>query len=176
MAVEFDRNVTEYEVREVFSKIITPADEVITFGCYRRTGVMMRLLNLLGTAACIVLAVMFYTLFAKNGTGQNLIVSWVIIGIFAAVGIYLLIKAANGESDVYYIFTDRVIASKTKRQLIGRVFYTANLAYVRTQKGREYDLIIVRQKYMSGERRLCCVEDAGVVLGLCAAKVGARII
>lgn len=175
MAVEFDRDVTEYEVREVFSKILTPADEVITFGCYRRTGVMMRLLNLLGTAACIVLAVMFYTLFAKNGTGQNLIVSWVIIGIFAAVGIYLLIKAANGESDVYYIFTDRVIAAKTKRQLIGRVFYTANLTYLRTQRGRECDTIIARVP-VQGEKRVCCVEDASVVLGLCAAKVGARIV
>lgn len=175
MAVEFDRDVTEYEVREVFSKIITPADEVITFGCYRRTGVMMRLINLLGTAACIVLAVMFYTLFAKNGTGQNLIVSWVIIGIFAAVGIYLLIKAANGESDVYYIFTDRVIAAKTKRQLIGRIFYTANLTYLRTQRGRGCDTIIARVP-VQGEMRVCCVEDASVVLGSCAAKVGARIV
>lgn len=175
MAVEFDRDVTEYEVREVFSKIVTPADDVITFGCYRRTGVMMRLLNLLGTAACIVLAVMFYTLFAKNGTGQNLIVSWVIIGIFAAVGIYLLIKAVNGESDVYYVFTERVIAAKTKRQLIGRIFYTANLTYLRTQRGRECDTIIARVP-VQGEMRVCCVEDASVVLGLCAAKVGARIV
>ena len=71
MAVEFDKDVTEYEVREVFGKIVTPADDVITFGCYRRTGVMMRLLNLLGTAACIVLAVMFYVFFAKNGSGQK---------------------------------------------------------------------------------------------------------
>lgn len=175
MAVEFDKDVTEYEVREVFSKILTPADEVITFGCYRRTGAMTRVLNLLGTAACIVLAVMFYVLFAKNGSGQNLIVSWVIIGIFAAVGIWRLIKAANGESDVYYIFTDRVIAAKTKRQLMGRIFYTANLSYMRAQRGREYDTIIARVP-VQGEHTVCYVEDAGVVLGLCAVKGKVRII
>ena len=174
MAVEFDKDVTEYEVREVFSKIVTPADDVITFGCYRRTGVMMRLLNLLGTAACIVLAVMFYVFFAKNGSGQNLIVSWVIIGIFAVVGIWLLIKAANGESDVYYIFTDRLFAAKTKKQLIGRIFYTANIAYMRAQRGREYDTIIVRMA-AQGEHRVCCVEDASTVLSPCAVKSGVRI-
>ena len=175
MSVEFDRDVTEYEVREVFGKILTPDDEVIAFGCYRRTGAMLRVLNLLGTAACVLFAVMFYVLFAKNGTGQNLIVAWVIIGIFAAVGIYLLIKATNGESDMYYIFTDRVIAAKTKRQLLGRAFYTCNLSYIRAQRGREYDVIIVRTA-VQGERRVCCVEDAGVVLGLCAVKGRVRIL
>lgn len=175
MAVEFDGDVTEAEVREVFGKIVAPTDDVIAFGCYKRTGVMVRLLNLLGTAACFVLAVMFYILFAKNGSGQNLVVSWVIIGIFAAVGIWLLIKAANGESDVYYIFTDKVIAAKTKRQLMGRIFYTCNLSYIRAQRGKEYDIIIVRTA-MQGERRVCYVEDAGAVLGLCAVKGSVRII
>lgn len=174
MAVEFDRDVTEYEVREVFSKVVIPADEVITFGCYRRTGVMVRVLNLLGTAACIALAVMFYLFFAKNGTGQNLIVSWVIIGILAAVGIYLLIKAANGESDVYYIFTDRFFGAKTKKQLIGKIYYTGNLAYMRAQRGREYDTVIVRVP-AQGEHTVCYVEDASVVLSLCAVKGAVRI-
>ncbi|MBQ7980230.1 MAG: hypothetical protein IJ305_01335 [Oscillospiraceae bacterium] len=175
MAVEFDRYITEYEVREVFSKIVTPADDVIAFGCYRRTGAMVRVLNLLGMAACIVLAVMFYIFFAKNGSGQNLIVSWVIIGIFAVVGICLAVKAANGESDVYYIFTDRVFAAKTKRQLLGRIFYTANLSYMRAQRGREYDTIIVRAA-AQGEKRVCYVEDAGMILSLCAVKGNVRIV
>ncbi|MBQ8177520.1 MAG: hypothetical protein IJ035_10865 [Oscillospiraceae bacterium] len=175
MAVGFDRDVTEYEVRQVFSRIVKPDDDVIAFGCYRRTGAMTRVLNLLGTAACIVFAVMFYVLFAKNGSGQNLIVSWVIIGIFAVVGICLAVKAANGESDVYYIFTNRVIAAKTKRQLVGRIFYTANLAYMRAQRGREYDTIIVRVP-AQGEHTVCYVEDAGVLLGLCAVKGNVRII
>lgn len=171
--VKFDYDVTEQEIREVFGRH-KDYSEIYAYGCYRRTGAGYGALNALGAIACAVLVYLFYILFAENGEGQNLVTAWVLIGIAALAAIYFILGLANGMSDTYYIFTDKFCAVKTRRQLMGRIYYNKLISFMRVREGRDHSVVTVFIPAM-GERRVCCIEDRNAFLAVMVCKSGMKI-
>lgn len=169
MNIEFERNVTESIIRSVFSAKALGNDKIIDFGAYRELGAKRVIKGIMVFVLCILAAVLLYLFIAKNASGQNLVVSWVLIALAAAGGIFKLIKALLPSPVVYYVVTENYIGAKTKKQLFGKGAAVAMIRSVRYINQSGYYLIVVRV-YPKSEYRLCYFEDIDRLERFCNEK------
>ncbi len=166
MNIEFDRNITESQIRAVFSAKAIGNDKIVDFGAYRDLSIKRKIKGILIFIAFIMIAVLLYLFIAKNAQGQNLIVSWVLIVLAVIGGSLKLINAILPAQTVYYVVTKNYIGAKTKKQLFGKGAAVSMIRSVRYINQSGYYLVIVRV-YPKAEYRLCYFEDIDKLERLC---------
>ncbi len=166
MNIEFDRNITESQIRAVFSAKAIGNDKIVDFGAYRDLSIKRKIKGILIFIACVLAAVFLYLFIAKNAQGQNLIVSWVLIALAVIGGSLKLINAVLPAQTVYYVVTKNYIAAKTKKQLFGKGAAVSMIRSVRYINQSGYYLIVLRV-YPKAEYRLGYLEDIDKLERLC---------